>query len=374
MFLKEFRLHHLLNFLNSWNGALDFALSEYFRRHKSIGSKDRAEISEAVYFLIRWKRLIDHSIKYPTWEKRVEALNSFNFNKAIQDESIPEAVRASFPDELYEALKNSFGDKAFEIALNLNEKAPTYLRFNPLKTDRNSLIQELKAFEPEKAKHSPLGILLKKKGALFGLESFKNGMFEMQDEASQIVALKVKAKPGDRVLDYCAGAGGKTLAFAPQMKGTGQIYLHDIRKGILFQAKKRLKRAGIQNAQIMHFAEEDKLNKLKGFFDWILVDAPCSGSGTYRRNPDMKEKFSREMLDRLTYEQKIIFEKALTLLKPTGTIVYATCSLFKEENQDQINYFIQNHGLELVEPPFQSIPEKGEMDGLFAAVLKRKLP
>ncbi len=371
MILKEFRLHHLLNFLSGWNGALDLALSDYFRQHKSIGSKDRAEISEAVYFLIRWKRLIDFKLKNPDWEKRVRLLNTLDLKKITKDESIPESIRASFPDDLYETLKKSFGDKTFQIALNLNEKAPTYLRFNPLKTDRNSLIQELKAFEPEKTKHSPLGILLKKKGALFGLESFKKGMFEMQDEASQLVALKVKAKPGDRVLDYCAGAGGKTLAFAPQMKGKGQIYLHDIRKGILFQAKKRLKRAGIQNAQIMHFSEEEKLNKLKEFFDWILVDAPCSGSGTYRRNPDMKEKFNLEMLDRIVLEQRAIFEKALTLLSPNGTIVYATCSLFKEENQEQVDYFIKNHGLELVEPPFQSIPEKGEMDGLYAAVFKR---
>lgn len=371
MILKEFRLHHLLNFLNNCNGALDLALSDYFRQHKSIGSKDRAEISEAVYFLIRWKRLIDFHLVNPNWEDRVKSLNTLDIKKLTQDKSIPEAIRASFPDDLYAVLKDSFGDDAFRIALNLNEKAPTFLRFNPLKTDRNSLIQELKAFEPEKTLFSPLGIHLKKKGALFGLESFKKGFFEMQDEASQLVALMVKAKPGDRVLDYCAGAGGKTLAFAPQMKGKGQIYLHDIRKGILFQAKKRLKRAGIQNAQIIHFSEEKKLNDLKGFFDWILVDAPCSGSGTYRRNPDMKEKFSQEMLGRLVLEQRDIFKSALQLLKPDGKIVYATCSLFKEENKDQVDYFIKNLGLVLVEPPFQSIPEKGAMDGLFAAVFKR---
>lgn len=371
MILKEFRLHHLLTFLNTYSGALDLSLAEYFRRHKSIGSKDRAEISDSVYFLIRWKRLIDFYLINPTWEKRVKFLNTFDLAKSIEDHSIPEAVRAACPDDLYSSLKNSFGEDAFRIALNLNDKAPTFLRFNPLKTDRNSLIQELKIFEPEKTKHSPLGILLKKKGALFGLESFKKGFFEMQDEASQLVALMVKAKPGDRVLDYCAGAGGKTLAFAPQMKGKGQIYLHDIRKGILFQAKKRLKRAGIQNAQIIHFTEENKLNDLEGFFDWILVDAPCSGSGTYRRNPDMKEKFSLEMLERLVKEQRAIVENALKLLKPDGRIVYATCSLFKEENQNQVDYFLKNCGLKLIEPVFQSIPEKGAMDGLFAAVFKR---
>lgn len=374
MSLTDFRLHHLIAFLNGWQGALDLSLAEYYRRHKSLGSKDRAEISETVYFLIRWKRLIDSRISNPTWEKRVMSLKNFDLEKQIRDETLPKAVRASFPDALYEALEGTFGEKAFEVALSLNEKAPTFIRFNPLKTDRNTLMQELKAFDPEKAKHSPLGILLNKKGALFGLESFKQGGFEMQDEASQLVALKVKAKPGDRVLDYCAGAGGKTLAFAPQMKGTGQIYLHDIRKGILFQAKKRLKRAGIQNAQILHFTEETKLDKLKGFFDWILVDAPCSGSGTYRRNPDMKEKFTKEMLERLVEEQRYIFGKAIELLKPAGKIVYATCSLFKEENQNQVDYFLNTYDLELVEPPFRSIPEKGGMDGLFAAILYRKKP
>lgn len=371
--MTYFRSHHLITFLESWEGPLDLSLAEYFKKNKSLGSKDRGDIAEKIYKLIRWERLIDYTIKKnPTWERRVEALLSIDLKSLVQDKSIPEAVRASLPDELFEALQRSYPEKAFEIALEFNEPAPTTLRVNPDKTSREELIEELSPFEPEKTLLSPLGITLKKKGALFGLDAFKAGKFEMQDEASQIVGLKVEAKPGQRVLDFCAGSGGKTLAFAHKMKGQGQIYLHDIRKGILFQAKKRLKRAGIQNGQIIHFTEEEKLKALKGFFDWVLVDAPCSGSGTYRRNPDMKSRFSASMLKNLVIEQRAILERALNFLKPKGRLLYATCSLFKEENEEQIAYFCEKMNLEVEGEIFKSIPKKGQMDGLFAAVLKRK--
>lgn len=371
--MTPFRSHHLIQFLEEWDGALDFSLAQYFKKHKALGSKDRGAIAEVLYSLIRWQRLIDYTLQgKPTWEKRVTALTKLDLKKMTEDESIPESIRASLPEALYETLKGSFGQNAFKIALELNLPAPTTLRINPDKTSRDALIEELKEFSPEPTLKSPLGITLKKKGALFGLESFKAGKFEMQDEASQLVGLMVQAKPGDRVLDFCAGSGGKTLAFAHKLKGQGQIYLHDIRKGILFEAKKRLRRAGIQNSQIIHFTEENKFKGLKGFFDWILVDAPCSGSGTYRRNPDMKEKFTLEMLDNLVQEQRAIFEKALTFLKPKGRIVYATCSLFKEENENQIDFFLKEFNLELDSEVFKSVPKRDQMDGLFAAVMKRK--
>lgn len=369
--MTPFRSHHLIQFLETYEGAIDFALSQYFRRHKAIGSKDRVAISEALYFMIRWQRAIDSQISNPiTWKKRVEAISNFNKEDWIKRNDIKEALKASFPDELFQVLKNTFGSKAFEVALTLNEAAPTFIRVNPLKSTLEEMIEILKPFDPQKG-NAPHSIKLKKRGTFFQLDAFKAGKFEMQDEASQEVALKVKAKPGDRVLDFCSGSGGKTLAFAPQLEGQGQIYLHDIRKGVLFEAKKRLKRAGIQNAQIIHLSEETKLKKLKGFFDWVLVDAPCSGSGTYRRNPDMKEKFTLESLNNLVATQKAIFAEALAYLKPKGTIVYATCSLFNEENQDQVEYFIKTHNLQRVEDDFQSIPSPGEKDGLFAAVLKR---
>jgi 16S rRNA C967 or C1407 C5-methylase (RsmB/RsmF family) len=194
------------------------------------------------------------------------------------------------------------------------------------------------------------------------LPEFQEGLFEIQDEASQLISMLVEATPKQQVLDYCAGSGGKTLAFAPLLKNSGQIYLHDIRPQILLKAKKRLCRAGIQNVQFC-------LPKHKKSMDWVLVDAPCTGSGTLRRNPDMKWKFDSSLLNRLVAEQRQIFEQALEYLKPSGKIVYATCSLFPQENQDQIQYFQEKFGLKLAKEVFQSFPEKNGMDGFFAAVL-----
>jgi len=202
----------------------------------------------------------------------------------------------------------------------------------------------------------------------FATEEFKQGLFEIQDEGSQLIALLVGAQPKQQVFDYCAGAGGKTLAFAPNMHSQGQIYLHDIRAHALLQARKRLKRAGIQNAQIIN-DDSPKLPKLKKKMDWVLVDAPCSGSGTLRRNPDMKWKFDDAMITRLVGEQRKIFERALSFMSPEGRIVYATCSIFPEENQNQIDHFVKTYNLKIEGKPFISLPKLNGMDGFFAAVL-----
>ena len=204
---------------------------------------------------------------------------------------------------------------------------------------------------------------------LAALPEFRSGLFELQDEGSQLVAQLIRAKEGDEVLDFCAGSGGKSLAFASSMRGKGQIYLHDVRSSILLQAKKRLKRAGIQNAQIATSHSKAK-QLLKKRMDWVLVDAPCTGTGTLRRNPDLKWKFTEETLQKLQMEQRDIFKEALTFLKPGGRIVYATCSLLKEENEEQAAYFQCCHNLKLIAPFFCSTPQVGEMDGFFAATFQ----
>lgn len=201
------------------------------------------------------------------------------------------------------------------------------------------------------------------------MPEFKKGLFEVQDEGSQLLAALVKAEPGQLVMDYCAGSGGKTLAFAPLMHNKGQIFLHDIRSYALIEARKRLKRAGIQNAQIV-LAEDEKLKKLKKKMDWVLVDAPCSGTGTMRRNPDMKWAFTEDTIPRLVGQQRTIFEKALSYLHPQGKIIYATCSLLKEENEEQVTHFLKTYSLKLVAPFFQTKPSKGEMDGFFGAIFE----
>lgn len=352
-----FREHHLINFLDSWGvngGALDASLAEYFRKHKSLGSKDRAEISEKVFHQIRWRLL-------------PEGADPF-------DESIAPNLRVSAPEDLWNAFVRSYGEEqAFELLYTSNFAAPTTIRVNPIKISRDELFAKWKElYDISVTAHSPLGITFHRKITFFSLDDFKHGFFDVQDEASQLAADMVKLKPGDHVLDWCAGSGGKTLAYAYKSEGKGQLYLHDIRHGILLEARKRLCRAGVQNTQLLFDDEKKKLDKLKKKMDWVLVDAPCTGTGTLRRNPDMKYRFTEEKLRKIVGEQRRIFEMALSFLKPGGKIVWVTCSILKEENEDQIAHFLKTYNLEVVGEPFKSLPSKGGMDGLFAVTLASK--
>ncbi|MCB1084972.1 MAG: RsmB/NOP family class I SAM-dependent RNA methyltransferase [Chlamydiia bacterium] len=370
--MKPFRRYHLLKILNDWNDAplpLDGMLRNYFRTHKAVGSKDRQVIADTIYGMIRWKGLIDaHSETPLSWENRLEAY----LNVSLDSTHLPPHLKVSFPKFFYDWLKAAYGQqKADALCLASNYPAPTMVRVNSLKTTRETLLKRWKqVYEVSPCKQSSWGIIFHRKINFFALPEFKQGLFEIQDEGSQLVASHVAASPKDHILDFCAGSGGKTLAFAPQMNNQGQIYLYDIRPRALMEAKKRLKRAGIQNGQIL----DDKKLKRKGLLekmDWILLDVPCSGTGTLRRNPDMKWKLSPEMITRLKLEQQAIFERALKYLHPQGKIVYATCSILPEENENQVAFFCEKYGLEHAQKAFQSFPKNGEMDGFFCAVLRR---
>lgn len=374
--MKQFRKNHLLKILSSYDesqGPLDLLLRNYFKANKSIGSKDRKEIYETIYGMIRQLGLIDSCILSPhTWEKRLDIFLEKNFLSKQKDFSLPANVRLSFPKNYYNMLKEQIGEEeANEFCRISNQQAPITLRANPLYTTRDELLHTLKEnYDVSKTTFSPLGITLSSREALFSLDLFKKGYFEMQDEGSQLVALEVAAKDNEHVLDFCSGSGGKTLAFAHQMNGKGQIYLHDIRKSALQQARKRMKRANVQNYQILDdFAQFVK--KKRPLFDWILLDVPCSGSGTLRRNPEQKWQFTDEMVFRLVDIQRKIFDQVLPFLKPGGRIVYATCSVFPIENQRQIDYFCSKYHLKQLKAPFQSFPVEGGMDGFFAATLTR---
>lgn len=364
-----FREYHLLELLSSYEEQklpLDQLVNNYFRAHKALGSKDRAEIAATLFPLIRWKGLLDSLTPPPaTWEKRLKQFRSLDLSRIHS--SLPPHNQVSFPKELFEKLMESYGlEKALLYCRACNGEAPLTVRINPLKTTRDALLRKWPETAP--CPFSEFGIIFKKRVNLFQLEEFKQGLFEVQDEGSQLLAALVQAKPGDQVLDFCAGSGGKTLAFAHRMEGKGQIYLHDVRLHILQEARKRLQRAGIQNAQIA-LAKDPKLKKLKRKMDWVLVDAPCSGTGTLRRNPDLKWKFSLEMLKSLTGKQRTIFEQALSFLHPQGKIVYATCSLLPEENEEQIAHFCRTYNLKVSGEIFKSLPSEGGMDAFFGAVL-----
>lgn len=375
MFKTPYREHHLFALLDAYSQQtlpLDLFISLYFRKHPALGSKDRPFVAETVYKLVRWQKLLDYAAPSPSWQDRYRTYLEVNLQNLQQKEDIPLATRVSFPTPLFDLLVNNYGvEKAQALCLTSNRPAPTTVRVNRLKIERDVLLERWREqYEVSPTLHSPDGIIFHKKINFFQLPEFKEGLFEVQDEGSQLLAHLVQVQPGQQVLDYCAGSGGKTLAFASLMEGKGQIYLHDIRPYALQEARKRLRRAGIQNSQVL-LPDSPHLKKLKKKMNWILVDAPCSGTGTLRRNPDMKWKFDLEMLTRLVGQQRTIFEKALSFLHPEGRIVYATCSLIQEENEAQVEHFQRTYSLVAEKEPFQSFPTDDGMDGFFGVVLKR---
>lgn len=372
---QPFRDHHVIQFFENYEKQslpLDLFLNHYFRNHKSLGSKDRAYIAETIYGITRWLSLIDYLCKEPvTWERRIHKLQEVNLAEILKETGIPPHTKLSFPLFLYNSILNSYGtDQGNEICLASNFPAPITIRINPFKTTRNDFLNSLlkDGYDVSPCKYSEEGIIFNKKVQFNSLEEYKLGFFEVQDEGSQLIAALIQSKPGQLVLDYCAGAGGKTLAFAPRMKNKGQIFLYDIRPHILEESRKRLRKAGIQNAQVI--TDNNKLVKLHRKMDWVLVDVPCSGSGTLRRNPDLKWKLEPEKIENIIGSQRVIFEKALSFLNPKGHIVYATCSILKEENQEQIAHFLKTYSLKIVKT-FESVPSQGGMDGFFGTVMIR---
>jgi 16S rRNA (cytosine967-C5)-methyltransferase len=371
-----FRPYHLLALLKAYDQQslpLDLFISHYFRANSALGSKDRAFIAETIYALIRWRTLLDYlSPSDPSWESRYQIYMDTDMNQIQQREDIPLSIRVSFPTHLFQLFETNYGtQQAIELCLASNKPAPTTVRVNTLKTTREELLNLWKdLYEVSPTTYSAEGIQFHKKINFFSLPEFKSGFFEVQDEGSQLLAQLVKVQPGQQVLDYCAGSGGKTLAFAPAMQHKGQIHVHDIRPHALQEARVRLKRAGIQNSQVL-LPDSPQLVKLKKKMHWVLADVPCSGTGTLRRNPDMKWKFDEQTLPRLIGLQRQIFEKALSFMRPDGRIVYGTCSILKEENQHQLEHFLHTYQLCVEGDIFQSLPIPGGMDGFFGVVLKR---
>ncbi len=349
-----------LTLFSKCNKPLDLLLNQYFRKTKSLGSKDRKIMGDTIYGIIRWKSLIEHFRP----SDPLLFYQTLDWEKIVNDNSIPKAAKLGLPPFLYEQFCSHFGPNLTEILGQiLNKSAPTTVRVNLLKTTRDALMHKWK----EKflvTSCGQAGLQFQKREPLFALPEFKEGLFELQDEGSQFIADQIEAEPGQSVLDYCSGSGGKTLAFAHRLQGKGQIYLYDIRKSALYEARIRLKRAGIQNSQIIF--DPKKLRPV----DWILLDVPCSGSGTIRRNPDQKWKIDAKMVESLVSTQRTIINQALKYLKPGGSLVYATCSLLFQENQNQVEYILKNFPLTLKKEPILLLPKEGGMDGFFCATFK----
>jgi 16S rRNA (cytosine967-C5)-methyltransferase len=257
------------------------------------------------------------------------------------------AVQYSFPDWMVEQFIALYGyEETEQLCASMNEPAPLTIRVNTLKADVETCRKELAKQEIETTlvTYSPFGLNVTRRVNMFSLTAFRDGLFEVQDEGSQLLPLLIDPKPNAKVLDVCAGAGGKTLELAALMKNRGEIFATDINRFRLEELRKRTKRAGVQNVRVNPIDSVDDLHeKYSGFFDIVLVDAPCSGLGTIRRNPGMKWMVTKEMIDEISEKQRMILHAAAPLVKPGGRLIYATCTILNQENEEQIKTFLAEH-------------------------------
>ena len=408
----------------------DAVASYYFKTRRYIGAKDRRAISTRVWGVLRRRArlsfwlaemevedfprervladlVLTEKLREPdlkllfngeknspeklTGEDRklIEQLAS----KDIFHHAMPVWVRAEFPEWIEPRLSELFGDQLLREMALMREEAPVDLRVNTLATDRETALGALakEGLKSEPTPLSPIGLRLPARVALTAQELFKNGLVEVQDEGSQLVALLTGARPGQTVLDLCAGAGGKTLALAAAMQNKGRLFACDTHSGRSERAVQRLRRAGVHNVT-RHVLEGDGdkwLKRQKGTFDRVLVDAPCSGTGTWRRNPDAKWRLNEASLGELAALQARILIQAAGLTKSGGRLVYATCSLLPEENERQVEAFLAAHpdftlvpiteawaetigtDCPVAGPYLRLTPAAHGTDGFFAAVMRK---
>jgi 16S rRNA (cytosine967-C5)-methyltransferase len=262
----------------------------------------------------------------------------------LDDPGMPPAVRAECPNWLWPRMEAVFGVEVEAAVRALGAEASFDLRVNPLAgADRAAVIAELAAASvpAEPTPLSPVGLRLDRRRPVDQMPAFRDGRIEVQDEGSQLAALLVGAAPGNLVVDYCAGAGGKSLALAADMANKGRLILYDVSKARLDRAAVRLRRAGVNNAERRQLADGDKsVKRLAGKADRVLVDAPCTGTGTWRRNPDAKWRYDAEALAEITASQRQILERAAAMVKPGGRLVYVTCSVLTDENEAIVDGFL----------------------------------
>jgi len=397
-----------------FTGPADGTLSRYFRDHPKLGSRERGVIAEAVYGLLRNKAIYTsfaESGNGPTMRRMtllgladavsIESLGGLSEEETewltrvaeIDRNLMPPLMRSNLPQWLFDKLVARDGEAAtLQLAYAMNQPAPLDLRVNSLKANRDEVIAAL-AEAPilcEPTPYAPLGLRVIKKPVLQNLPLFKSGAIEVQDEGSQLLAQIVGAKRGEMVVDFCAGAGGKTLALGATMRNTGRLYAFDVSDKRLAKLKPRMARSGLSNIHPVLIAHENdgKVKRLAGKIDRVLVDAPCSGLGTLRRNPDVKWRQTPEAIAEMNLKQIAILSSAARLVKSGGRLVYGTCSLLDEENEAIAAQFLAAHedfslvpmkdvlaeqkiALEMGDY-LKLLPHQHQTDGFFAAVFVRK--
>ncbi len=399
------RLHRNLCFTVIDSLHLIFNEGEYaskvvekaLKRDKRWGARDRKFVAETIYDVVRWKRLYNEiagtkehytrdnlwklfavwavlkGITLPDW-KYFEGTPLRRIKGKFDEAQKTRAIKESIPDWMDEMGVKELGEAVWTRELTaLNQKAEVILRVNTLKIDIATLQKFLRKEEvdTEKIRDNPTALRLVERKNVFLTEAFKRGYFEVQDASSQLVAPYLEIKPGMRVIDTCAGAGGKTLHLAAMMENKGQIIALDIYAGKLAQLKKRAKRAGAHNIDIRTIESTKVIKKLKDSADAVLIDAPCSGIGVLRRNPDSKWKLQPEFIESIRDTQAEILDKYSKMVKKGGKLVYATCSIFPSENQDQVNKFLEANKEFTFISERKILPSKSGFDGFYMALMER---
>lgn len=394
----------------------DGIVSAFFRKHKNLGPRERHALAETAYAVLRRRPQLQHLAQSGSGalERRLALLawagdanqlrgavgpNEQTWRAQVREidlAGLPEKLRHNLPEWLAERLQQELGDDFWPFVESMSASAPLDLRVNTFKAKREDVKAALAeaGFDAEETPFSPLGLRIHGKPALQKLDVFTRGDVEVQDEGSQLLALLLDAKRGEMVVDFCAGAGGKTLALGAAMRNTGRLYAFDTSGHRLAALKPRLARSGLSNVYPVQIAHErdDRIKRLAGKIDRVLVDAPCSGLGTLRRNPDLKWRQTPQAVEELQAKQTAILASAARLLKPGGRLVYATCSLLNAENEAVALAFTEankssfrpipaedllasahvQRAPELVRDGFLRLwPHRHATDGFFAAVWQR---
>ncbi len=374
------------------NKYSDKVLERAFKNNPQWGSRDRKFIAETVYDIVRYYRylsviagsdknyrmifaayLYEKNIPFPEWPD-FQTINTKIFEgnkKAITEPS----VALSYPDSLWGLCETELGkDKWIQEATALNEQAKVVLRVNTLKTSKEELIKKLKAAEIEvealEVYHN--AIQLKKRQNIFSSSLFKEGFFEVQDAGSQLISEFLEAESGQKVIDACAGAGGKSLHLAAIMNNKGKIISMDVEEWKLENLKKRAKRAGAFNIETHLIVPGKTVKNYLNFADRLLLDVPCSGTGVIKRNPDTKWKLTPEIIEKTKKIQSQILREYSAMLKKNGLMVYSTCSILPSENQQQVTSFIEETKNEFVLIKDKTIYPSEGYDGFYMALIKKK--
>ena len=356
--------------LLTFSQPADAVLSEFFREHRALGIRERGFIADTAYAVLRRKRFLEKLLAPVVTPRRLilaalarlmglsqrqlaEAITAEESAWLVSFRTHPEpaltlAEQADLPDWLTERLLTTLSAEALlQTARGLNQGAPLDLRVNSLKASREDVLARFadEGIVAEACRYSPLGIRLKSKLALQRHPLYLEGVIEVQDEGSQLLGFLLAPKRGEMVVDFCAGAGGKTLLLGAMMRSTGRLYAFDVADKRLLRLKPRAARAGLSNVHPVRISSENDshVKRLAGKIDRVLVDAPCSGLGTLRRNPDLKWRQTSDSVEELTRKQRDILAGASRLVKPSGRLVYATCSILPEENERVSEEFLAAH-------------------------------